>query len=134
MIEPSETFPVCVQPAHCPVCWQPNGCRLETGESYKGPCWCEQPTLSAAAVRRLLSDLPEQRCLCRACLEGIAANPEITWSELVEQSRQAAAAQRPRDGDFYMEGGNVVFTAEYHLRRGACCESGCRHCPYLDPR
>jgi hypothetical protein len=36
--------------------------------------------------------------------------------------------------DFYREGGYVVFTARYHLRRGYCCESGCRHCPYgADP-
>lgn len=33
--------------------------------------------------------------------------------------------------DFYMEDGNVVFTEAYHLKRGKCCGSGCRHCPYL---
>ena len=32
--------------------------------------------------------------------------------------------------DFYWEGAAVVFTEAYHLRRGRCCESGCRHCPY----
>jgi hypothetical protein len=32
--------------------------------------------------------------------------------------------------DFYREGAFVVFTAAYHRRRGRCCESGCRHCPY----
>jgi hypothetical protein len=32
--------------------------------------------------------------------------------------------------DFYREGGFVVFTARYHLRRGYCCGSGCRHCPF----
>ena len=32
--------------------------------------------------------------------------------------------------DFYREGAYVVFTEAYHLRRGYCCESGCRHCPY----
>jgi hypothetical protein len=32
--------------------------------------------------------------------------------------------------DFYREGAYVVFTAGYHLRRGYCCESSCRHCPY----
>jgi hypothetical protein len=31
---------------------------------------------------------------------------------------------------FYMENGFVVFTREYHLKRGNCCKSGCRHCPY----
>ncbi len=32
--------------------------------------------------------------------------------------------------DFYMEGENLVFTAAYLRKRGYCCESGCRHCPY----
>jgi len=32
--------------------------------------------------------------------------------------------------DYYVENGFVVFTAIYLLRRGYCCESGCRHCPY----
>jgi hypothetical protein len=30
----------------------------------------------------------------------------------------------------YMENGLIVFTEAYHLRRGHCCKSGCRHCPY----
>jgi hypothetical protein len=34
--------------------------------------------------------------------------------------------------EFYMEGGFMVFTAAYHLRRGYCCNSSCRHCPYTD--
>jgi hypothetical protein len=25
-----------------------------------------------------------------------------------------------------------VFTAAYHAERGTCCDSGCRHCPYID--
>jgi hypothetical protein len=29
-----------------------------------------------------------------------------------------------------MDGPYVVFTEVYHLRRGYCCQSGCRHCPY----
>ncbi len=33
--------------------------------------------------------------------------------------------------DFYMEGGMLVFTPRYHLRRGYCCGSGCRHCPFV---
>jgi hypothetical protein len=32
--------------------------------------------------------------------------------------------------DYYMEGDKLVFSAEYHLKRGFCCNSGCRHCPY----
>jgi hypothetical protein len=32
--------------------------------------------------------------------------------------------------DFYYEGKYMVFTAAYHLKRGSCCHSDCRHCPY----
>lgn len=32
--------------------------------------------------------------------------------------------------DYYLEGGLYVFTADYLRRRGYCCKSGCRHCPY----
>ncbi|MGA0040564.1 MAG: DUF5522 domain-containing protein [Pirellulales bacterium] len=35
--------------------------------------------------------------------------------------------------DSYVENGFLVFTAAYHLKRGECCGSGCRHCPY-EPR
>ena len=32
--------------------------------------------------------------------------------------------------DYYFEGAMMVFTERFLLRRGFCCESGCRHCPY----
>ena len=41
-----------------------------------------------------------------------------------------SAPLAPEPGDWYMEGQYVVFTEQYHLRRGYCCNSGCRHCPY----
>jgi hypothetical protein len=28
--------------------------------------------------------------------------------------------------------GLMVLTVATHLTRGACCESGCRHCPFVD--
>jgi len=40
------------------------------------------------------------------------------------------AAPTPGPGDFYYDGPYFVFTEQYHLRRGWCCQSGCRHCPY----
>ena len=34
-------------------------------------------------------------------------------------------------GDFYFTAeGYVVWTEAYHLKRGYCCNSKCRHCPY----
>jgi len=33
--------------------------------------------------------------------------------------------------DFYFnEMGLMVFTEKYHLKRGVCCGSKCKHCPY----
>ena len=32
--------------------------------------------------------------------------------------------------DYYMEGPYLVFTESYHRKRGYCCKSGCRHCPW----
>jgi hypothetical protein len=32
--------------------------------------------------------------------------------------------------DYTIERGLFVFTADYLRRRGYCCQSGCRHCPY----
>ena len=35
------------------------------------------------------------------------------------------------DEDFYKsKDGFIIFTKKYHLKRGFCCKSGCKHCPY----
>ncbi len=31
---------------------------------------------------------------------------------------------------YYLEDGLMVLTERYHLARGRCCGSGCRHCPF----
>ena len=36
----------------------------------------------------------------------------------------------PPEADSYVERGLLVYTAAFHLKRGSCCGSGCRHCPY----
>lgn len=37
------------------------------------------------------------------------------------------------ESDYYInEEGLMVFTSNYHLKRGYCCNSGCLHCPYSD--
>jgi hypothetical protein len=40
------------------------------------------------------------------------------------------ARQQLEPEDYYLEDGLMVFTAVYHLKRGACCGNNCRHCPY----
>lgn len=55
---------------------------------------------------------------------------------MTDTPKNEAEAERFRrmgleEGDFYLSPeGYIVFTEQYHLKRGHCCESGCRHCPY----
>ena len=36
-----------------------------------------------------------------------------------------------KDDEFYMSpDGFIVFTEKYHLKRGYCCKSACKHCPF----
>ena len=58
-------------------------------------------------------------------------DPEERASQAATNAQSKDFAAEPlRGDDFYMEGPFMVFTAAYHLRRGYCCNSGCRHCPY----
>ncbi|MDZ4751373.1 MAG: DUF5522 domain-containing protein [Flavobacteriales bacterium] len=35
------------------------------------------------------------------------------------------------EGDYYYSPeGYMIFTEQFHLKRGYCCQSGCKHCPY----
>ncbi|HVB19652.1 MAG TPA: DUF5522 domain-containing protein [Acidimicrobiales bacterium] len=51
------------------------------------------------------------------------------------QAILAAHERAVRDGEpLYRDPttGLMVLTVATHLARGHCCESGCRHCPYLE--
>ncbi len=61
-----------------------------------------------------------------------ANEPSSITEPSTEQSRPWVTGDGLHPGDAYREGPYVVFTAQYHLRRGYCCNSGCRHCPYRD--
>ncbi|MCC6232821.1 MAG: hypothetical protein IT580_09270 [Verrucomicrobiales bacterium] len=66
--------------------------------------------------------------------EGTGTSPEAAGPN--SHLRHASCSVVPSEvgpGDFTLEdGGRMVFTAAYLLRRGFCCGSGCRHCPYPD--
>ena len=53
-----------------------------------------------------------------------------------QQPRESYSGEKLLDdvaGDAALHGGFTglyVFTAQYLLKRGYCCQSGCRHCPY----
>jgi hypothetical protein len=63
-------------------------------------------------------------------LAGLLLSVDVRRTESVSEDLSREAPALIEGEDFYREGGYVVFTAAYHLRRGHCCESGCRHCPY----
>ena len=49
------------------------------------------------------------------------------------KGKKANEKQKDENGisrDYYFENGLMVMTEQYHLKRGACCGSKCRHCPY----
>jgi hypothetical protein len=48
------------------------------------------------------------------------------------EKKAESPGEELRPEDFYYEGPYLVFTAAYLLKRGYCCNSGCRHCPYND--
>ena len=57
--------------------------------------------------------------------------PSAAEQKTAERPANSAIPSAPLDGeDFYYENGLMVFTAAYHLKRGYCCNSGCRHCPF----
>jgi hypothetical protein len=115
-----------------PFCGGDNHCRVAKGQLYKGPCWCQEVVISGDILRRLAEDLQEPACVCPSCLESVSrltkeyADPERIVAEIHKAIQGRALAQ----SDYYLENGNVVFTAAYHLKRGTCCGSGCRHCPF----
>ena len=60
----------------------------------------------------------------------IPPNPseEVAPEPAPSEAKSSLEALTPEH--FYMEGPYLVFTAAYHLARGYCCNSNCRHCPY----
>jgi hypothetical protein len=55
---------------------------------------------------------------------------EITDVALAQQSCGDQSAPLIEGCDFYFEHGRFVLTESFLQRRGACCDNGCRHCPY----
>jgi hypothetical protein len=51
-----------------------------------------------------------------------------------DAERPKAEKEKFTEGrDYYFEDGLMVLTAHFLRKRGYCCGSGCRHCPYRLP-
>ena len=108
-------------PSNCPLCGGDNRCQRSSDEAYKGPCWCYDVAIPAELVDRVPASHRNQACICRECVNDFA-----------RETAPCRPAARLAPGDFYFENGLLVFTARYHLKRGFCCKSQCRHCPYSE--
>jgi hypothetical protein len=51
----------------------------------------------------------------------------------ISQQNDEGGGYKLSPSDFYIENGKYVFTKEFHLKRGYCCGSGCKNCPF-NPR
>jgi len=116
---------ICSQPKEksCSSCGVSFTCGPAAGKSN---CWCEGlPHVSLVAGA-------DQDCLCPECLtRAIAKLSEANAQMSSSTAGILRTAPTLVEGeDYYCEGAAIVFTAHYLRRRGYCCESGCRHCPY----
>jgi hypothetical protein len=86
-------------------------------------------------LKRMAAEWVDPACLCRSCLNAassVASQTDDMDAALIEIRRQRRLGGNQLSPDDYYqdEDGNTVFTAAYHLKRGTCCQNGCRHCPY----
>jgi len=57
------------------------------------------------------------------------ASGDPNAQEILDRHRAAMEANLPTYAD--PVSGFSVFTAAFLARRGECCDSGCRHCPFV---
>jgi hypothetical protein len=86
-------------------------------------CACTQIRLSQETL--IFLQKTTFGCLCNACLLDI----ENLCRE-VEKWKDIPLTDLKEGVHYYMEDGNWVFTALYHVLKGYCCQNGCRHCVY----
>jgi hypothetical protein len=109
----------------CPECQEPVNCGAESGQK----CWCSNypPIVPVDASKS---------CLCESCLKK---KIKLEIEQFVQAYKDGkveniapkfATAEFVEGIDFYIEKEYRVMTEWYHLKRGYCCKSGCRHCPY----
>ncbi|MDD2708408.1 MAG: cysteine-rich CWC family protein [Verrucomicrobiae bacterium] len=58
-----------VDPSRCPICGQPNHCRLAKEEPGSAPCWCASQKIGDAVLRHIPSFALRRVCVCRSCVE-----------------------------------------------------------------
>jgi hypothetical protein len=108
---------------NCSQCGAPFGCGASSPDVN---CWC----VNLKHVGPVAGEA--QDCLCPRCLAEAIAKMALDESRARERqaSGPSPAVSLVEGEDYYLEGAAMVFTTSFLLRRGYCCESGCRHCPF----
>jgi hypothetical protein len=113
--------------AQCPLCGGENRCQRASTGAYKGPCWCESVEFPDGLLDQLNDSERNRRCICANCVDRhptAAAAPTGRPTPTLPTAPLGPA-------DYYTDTlGRMVFTEQFHLRRGTCCGNDCRHCPY----
>lgn len=115
----------------CQICQQKFSCGFANPQL---PCWCEAlPKLAEIGQFHTSNE-----CLCPDCLKrSLKREIDRYVTDVESGNKENRAGDMDANGgkliadiDYYLEDGHLVFTAWYHLKRGECCGSACRHCPY----
>ena len=113
---PSLTTPTKI----CPKCSSSFSCQ----PSDVSNCRCS--TIAISEATRIFLTKTKYDCLCNTCLEHFESLVQ-TAQPLQFPTQKEAFVEGLH---YYYENGFWVFTELYHLLRGHCCQSGCRHCVY----
>ncbi|MGE5106881.1 MAG: DUF5522 domain-containing protein [Sphingobacteriales bacterium] len=113
----------------CSRCNSTFGCGATETNSN---CWCNN-------YPPLFTPDPLINCMCPECLhKAIKEKIDDYVSQMTAEkaindnkAKDLPPTNHYLEGiDYYRENSLWVFTAWHHLKRGYCCKSGCRHCPY----
>lgn len=105
---------------YCPICNSLFECKV--GDVIN--CQCNAIQLTDAD-RNFLSKTTFD-CVCINCLKKIQHNVALANGNTFPTKKEDFVEGL----HYYIENSNWVFTEYYHLLRGYCCKSGCRHCVY----
>lgn len=104
----------------CPRCKSVFDCQAKSDQH----CFCSDVELSEDT--RVFLKKTYYDCLCANCLREL--------DELVAQAKSKPfdpKIKNLKEGEYYnQENGRMVLTELYHISKGSCCQSGCRHCAY----
>lgn len=100
----------------CPECNASFACCIEK-------CWC-------AELPHIMTMTGKGDCFCPKCLEAIIQEKVEKTGDRKKLNFMSKDEMKESIDYYINENGNWVFTSEHHLKRGFCCKSGCKHCPY----